>query len=305
MSSATRTSLPMIIPAAPFNLTDVVTCANLVEVAYNQYCQWEEQGKPSESDFTWTPKGVPTELGSVWTGAPLWADSRAIVFMKPEPFGFLLQDSNGRAFLVLRGTESDADKYKDLEVGQVPYTLVSNPSFGNVHKGFFGIYSSMSSAIHASVAALPAPATAFFFTGHSLGSSLITLAVPDVIYNAALPSGITVMHYNFASPRTGDETFANALNAIPGLPTYRIVNTEDLVPDVPFAVTRDLRHSYLYKHVGTTADFTAQYDSVGNNHSMMNSYLYAVNNPQQPEGPIVQSSGCQPSLPLALLATPA
>lgn len=303
MSSTTRTSPPMIIPASPFNLTDVVSCANLVEVAYNQYCQWESDGRPSQSDFKWTPKGIPSNLGTVWTSAPLWADSKEFIFKKEEPFGFLLQDANARAFLVMRGTESDADKYKDLEVGQVPYTLVTSTDFGNVHKGFFSIYSSMSAGVLAAVAALPTPASAFFFTGHSLGSSLITLAVPDVTFNGGLPANIPLMHYNFASPRTGDETFASAVNAIAGLPSYRIVNTEDIVPDVPFAVTSVLGTKYLYKHMGTTADFTAQYESIGNNHSMMNSYLYAVDNPSQPEGPIVQTSGCQPSLPAGLLGT--
>ena len=143
--------------------------------------------------------------------------------------------------------------------------------------------------------------TQFFFTGHSLGSALVTLAVPDVMTNSGLSaSRAPIRHYNFASPRTGDATFVTALDAIAKVPTYRIVNTEDVVPDVPPAVTDDVFDTYYYKHVGTPVDFTAQYDSFGNNHSMLNSYLYAVSHPAQPEGPIVAPAPCQPKLPAGL-----
>ena len=63
MVTTLRTSPPMYVPPAPFVLADVVTCANLVEVAYEQYGQWEAQGRPSHwRDFTWTPKHVGTPV---------------------------------------------------------------------------------------------------------------------------------------------------------------------------------------------------------------------------------------------------
>jgi triacylglycerol lipase len=81
------------------------------------------------------------------------------------------------------------------------------------------------------------------------------------------------------------------------VPSFRIVNTEDVVPGVPFAVTDDIFATYLYKHAGTPVDFTATYDSTGNNHSMLDCYLYAVNHPAQPEGPLPTGSTCQPAFP--------
>ena len=301
MTTTPRTSPPMYFPPTIFLLADAVTCANLVEVAYDQYSQWEEQGKPRHRrDFTWTPAWPGGFTASV-VSAPLWGDARTIFFENPEPFGFVVQDASRRGFLVLRGTESDADWYKDVEVMQTPYTLVTTPDFGNVQDGFFSVYASMSPAVISAVNEIASTSTQFFFTGHSLGSALVTLAVPDVMKNSALSSSrASIVHYNFASPRTGDETFATAVDAIASVATFRIVNTEDVVPDVPLAVTSDILDTYYYKHVGTPVDFTAQYRSIGSNHSMVNCYLYAVNHPTQPEGPIGAPSPGQPAFPAAL-----
>ena len=301
MTTSVRTSPPMYFPPAPFVLADAVTCATLVEVAYDQYCQWENQGRPRHwRDFEWNPVW-PAGFGVSWVSLPLWGDAQAIFFENPEPFGFVVQDTSRRGFLVFRGTESDADWYKDIEVAQTRYTLVTSPDFGRVHDGFFSVYASMSPAVRVSVDQVAPTSTEFFFTGHSLGSALITLAVPDVMANTFLKSSSAVCrHYNFASPRVGDETFAAALDGLARVPAFRVVNTEDVVPDVPLAVTSAIVDTYYYKHVGTPVDFTAQYRSIGNNHSMLNSYLYAINHPTQPEGPIVAPIPCQPSCPPGL-----
>ena len=301
MTTSVRTSPPMYFPPTDFVLADAVMCAALVETAYDQYCQWVDQGKPQNwHHFVWTPKW-PAGFTPSWVSIPLWGDAAAIFFKNPEPFGFAVLDTSRRGFLVFRGTESDADWYKDIEVAQSRYTLVSSPDFGRVHDGFLSVYASMSNAVRVEVNQVAGRSSQFFFTGHSLGSALITLAVPDVLFNSLLESSNAVVrHYNFASPRVGDETFAAALDGLARLPTFRIVNTEDVVPDVPIAVTSDVLDTYYYKHVGTPVDFTAQYRSIGNNHSMLNSYSYAINHPTQPEGPIVAPIPCQPPLPPGL-----
>lgn len=296
--AAPRTSPPMYFPPSTFVLDDVVTCANLVAVAYDQYCQWEQQGKPRRwRDFDWKP-AWPSGFTPLSVSPPLMGDAQGIVFEHPEPFGFVVQDAARRGFLVFRGTESDADWYKDIEIAQVPYTLVRTPDYGRVQEGFFTLYASMSPGVIADVNLIAPTSSRFFFTGHSLGSSVVTLAVPDVVTNSMLNgSSIPLIHYNFASPRTGDATFAAAVDGLIRVPTFRIVNTEDVVPNVPLAVTDDILHTYYYKHVGTPVDFTAQYDSIGGNHSMLNSYLYAVTHPREPEGPIVTPAPCQPKAP--------
>ncbi len=121
-----------------------------------------------------------------------------------------------------------------------------------------------------------------FITGHSLGSGLSTLSVPDVLDNSHnLPAGKSIIHYNLASPRVGSPGFATAYN-LNNVPTYRIVNTCDIVPEVPPSVLDKL----LYQHVGIPVDYTAQYGSLGGNHSAENSYRYALLHTDQPQGPI-------------------
>jgi len=63
----------------------------------------------------------------------------------------------------------------------------------------------------------------------SLGGALATLLALDVAANTAFKNPTV---YTYASPRTGDPSFANKYNqAVPN--TYRIANRVDLVPKLP------------------------------------------------------------------------
>jgi hypothetical protein len=276
-------------PATPFALADVVACAALVDVAYLQYGQWYNQKFPSKANFVWTK---PSN-GYVYSAPLFWTNSW-LGISYDEPFGFVAVDANANAYLVFRGTMSAADDYQDLLANQTAYQIV--PGYGQVHSGFYQIYQGLTAQVRAAVAALNSskPFKRFFFTGHSLGSALSSLAVPDVIANTPIkPGQLSVLHHNLASPRVGDSQFADTMNRN-GVATYRIVNTEDLAPDAPTAIYG----SYLYKHIGTTVDFTAQYNSIGDNHSLDIAYDYAIANPANPEGPL------PPPRPLGLSSRP-
>ena len=68
-----------------------------------------------------------------------------------------------------------------------------------------------------------------WFTGHSLGGALASLAAGVMAENNYPIFGL----YTFASPRPGDKVFAEQLGeAIEG-PHYRVVNSLDVVPHVP------------------------------------------------------------------------
>src|SRR5262249_40918815 len=77
-----------------------------------------------------------------------------------------------------------------------------------------------------------------WFTGHSLGAALATLAVAKLVERAEPVDGL----YTFGSPRCGDETFASGFNAH-FRRAYRVVNRNDLVTRAP--------PRPLYHHVGT------------------------------------------------------
>jgi triacylglycerol lipase len=270
-----RVSLPMYFPTAPFVLADAVACAALVDIAYDQYKQWVNQDYPYRANFHWNP------MNSAYAfSAPLiWPYLDGVY---DEPFGFVAQDKTTcDVYLVFRGTQSHADEVQDGKYDQIPYSLVQE-DYGQVHTGFYEIYTVLSPQIHMALGGLM-PFKRFFFTGHSLGCGLSSLAVPDIIANTSVKPGphLTVMHYNLASPRVGDPQYAYMMNKN-GVPTYRIVNTEDVVPDAPPSFIS----TYLYKHIGISVDFTAQYDDTVDNHSHDTCYQYALQNPNEPEGPI-------------------
>ncbi|WP_236557003.1 hypothetical protein [Calothrix sp. PCC 7507] len=92
---------------------------------------------------------------------------------------------------------------------------------------------------------------------------------------------VHLLLYNFASPRVGDSQFACSINnSMSDSQLYRIVNTEDIVPTLPLSKAL---HGYIYEHIGQQITFTAQYLSIGENHSMANCYRYAINHPSQPQ----------------------
>jgi triacylglycerol lipase len=277
MQATPRGSLPMYFPAAPFALADTVTCAALVDVAYDQYIQWYNQDYPSKSQFVWTKpnNGFAYSFPLFWTNT--WLGTTY-----DEPFGFVAANANLDAFLVFRGTMGHADEYQDAKMDQTPYQIV--PTYGQVHLGFYQIYQGLQAGIYSAISGLNrmTPFRRFFITGHSLGCGLSSLAVPDLITNTSVkPGRITVLHHNLASPRVGDPQYAYMMNNN-GVPTYRIVNTEDVVPDGPPAVFG----SYLYKHIGTPVDFTAQYGTILDNHGIDVAYDYAIAHPTNPEGPL-------------------
>lgn len=200
--SSPRKSLPMYFPSS-FSLPDAVLCNELVNTAYDMYYQWKAQGKPKQQNFRWTPKGPPMTYGvSIW-GNTLWSDFFA------EPFAFVAYSAQGNLYLVVRGSETDLDWIDDLDSWQTAYSPVSG--FGRVHWGFMSIYASMSSAtmaaINSALVKLGANAKALYVTGHSLGSALSTLAVPDVIANSNLDrSKVGLVHYPLASPVSATRT---------------------------------------------------------------------------------------------------
>jgi hypothetical protein len=71
--------------------------------------------------------------------------------------------------------------------------------------------------------------------------------------------------------------FAAHYNALQ-VPTFRLVNDSDLVPQIPPGVTGD----WLYQHLGLAVTFSASYADVAANHSLADCYLYALQNPQAP-----------------------
>lgn len=273
-------SLPMYFPPG-FDMATARTTATLTEYAYDMYAQWVKDGKPrNEKNFHWTPPtGTPFTFSTrIWSSYKLLK-----IFNKSEPFGFVAKDKNNNGYLVFRGTDSDVDWLDDVEVSQRRFAIV--PGYGNVHEGFYKLYKSLRSDVF-SILAEPKfkSIRKLYVTGHSLGCGLSTLAVPDILNKIQQMPFKKIAHYNFASPRVGSPAFTNKYNGN-GVTTFRVVNTCDIVPTVPLSTPPVDTSHLLYKHVGTPVDFTAQYGSIGGNHSLTDSYCYAIDNPNAPENP--------------------
>ncbi|MFC4527404.1 lipase family protein [Dyella halodurans] len=275
MSAPALKSLPMYFPSG-FVQTEAYRCASLVLTAYDQFEQWAQQNYPAQPNFVWKPNGFALNYSEA-----LWGTLTVFERQYPEPFGFVAWDGAGNAYVVFRGTMTNPDAVIDASIDQTPYTLA--PGFGNVHVGWNSVYETMSPWLLAQLGKV-GTITRLFFTGHSMGSAYSSLAVPDVAMNSTVPPSVSrsYVHYNFASPRLGDPGFAMGLNWNVQTPTFRVVNTEDIVPDVP----PPLMGSTVYQHIGTPVDFTAEYLTTDGNHNMANCYYYAITNPTQPQGPM-------------------
>ncbi|MCB1930970.1 MAG: lipase family protein [Candidatus Accumulibacter sp.] len=274
------TSKSLYFPPQPFSLDDALTCSNLVDIAYAMYAQWVTQGKEHDPQrFRWQ---APADSGFKF-GTPIWGNSEVLRFNELEPFALVAQ-RGGDAHVIFRGTETLQDWYVDTECDQVPYELPRVADAGQVHKGFFDLYKTLRLALLDQLNAL-AGVRRVLVTGHSLGASLAMASMPDLMANALVQQAASFIHYNLAGPRTGDPAFATLLNTSPA-EIYRIVNSCDLVPNVPPSVFDDLTRHIVYQHVGVQVTYSAQYNSVIGNHAHHGSYNYALVHPEQPQGPV-------------------
>jgi hypothetical protein len=151
-------------------------------------------------------------------------------------FGFLALSPTQELVASIRGTDTILEWMHDAEFLMVPCPVPSVK--GATDDGFTAIYKSLrigqadgsTSAIAAIRGYLTAgQANTVTVCGHSLGGALATLLTVDVAVNTPCknPTG-----YTYASPRTGDHFFAGAYNAaVPA--SYRVVNRQDLVPQLP------------------------------------------------------------------------
>lgn len=92
------------------------------------------------------------------------------------------------------------------------------------------------------------PRRSFVVTGHSLGSALATLFVME---NKAKNKFDVTTVCTFASPHVGNTEFVNQFNQLP-LTSWRIANTQDIVPKVPLRLPL-----FDFQHVATPYEFSS------------------------------------------------
>lgn len=152
---------------------------------------------------------------------------RELIFIKSAlaQCAVIKSDANANAafrVLVFRGTDELIDWLTNLEIKPTEW-----PGGGLVHQGFLDALETVWSQIERQLEADDSPV---FYTGHSLGAALATLAA------ARRPPQAL---YTYGSPRVGNRAFAATLR---GVKVYRVVNNRDAVTTVPPPV--------LFHHLG-------------------------------------------------------
>jgi hypothetical protein len=130
------------------------------------------------------------------------------------------------AVLVFRGSIGRREVWlSHLRIGKAPW-----PAGGRVHRGFRELFDKLWPMVFSRLETVRSP---LYFTGHSLGGAMATLA-------ASLHPVQAV--YTFGAPRVGDLRFAQSLSKAP---LFRVVNRPDIVQLLPPSLP-----PFGYRHAG-------------------------------------------------------
>src|SRR2546421_4343343 len=162
------------------------------------------------------------------------------------------------AIVAFRGTETSTRGGPQSDFHEVFADILTDinvrPSvFGpgaNVHRGFSAAVDEVWDGAGLKDFVSNLSSRTVWFTGHSLGAALATLA-------AARSERLDGL-YTFGSPRVGDEGFARAFGqrlSQKGVEYFRFVNNRDIVTTVPLT---SIPPSIIFKHVGTLKHIDAR-----------------------------------------------
>ncbi|HKY62136.1 MAG TPA: lipase family protein [bacterium] len=213
-------------------------------------------------------------------------------FSGQVPIAFVATQGS-TVYVVFRGTKTITEWIADAKIAQVRYDFLGGP--GLSEEGFTGVYRTIHQDILDTVKELQASGTyqTLYVTGHSLGGGLATLAGPVYAQDSGFSDPIL---YTFASPRTGNPVFADQVFDALVKTSWRIANTNDLVPTVPPVETvifvDNQPHTYFYEHVDTEFDLTfgnpvsgpTDFTDIENNHSLCNYYDSLCDQTSDPVG---------------------
>ncbi|WEO99259.1 lipase family protein [Streptomyces sp. FXJ1.172] len=141
-----------------------------------------------------------------------------------------------------RGTEPT--RIKDWLTDATTPPVAGPGGSGHVHHGFAEALRSVYEDVAAALEGLRTNGQTLYFTGHSLGGALAMLAGARMYleHPHLAADGI----YTFGQPRTCDAALAEAFHQGLGGRTYRFVNNNDIVPQLPpepvFTHVRALRY---------------------------------------------------------------
>lgn len=208
--------------------------------------------------------------------------------------------SGSTVYVIFRGTVTITEWIADAKIAQVRYDFIDGP--GLSEEGFTGVYRTLHADILATVQELQASGDydTLYVSGHSLGAGLATLAAPVYAHESGFNDPVL---YTFASPRVGNPVFADEVLDALVKTSWRIANTNDLVPQVPPVETVVFENgkprTYFYEHVDTEYDLTfgkpvtgpTDFSDIEDNHSLCNYYNTLCGHTSDPAACMAEVSG--------------
>ena len=122
--------------------------------------------------------------------------------------------------VAFRGTASPGDWLADLNIQS------TKRDYGIVHRGFYTAFKAVEPQLRAALGGVAG--RPIVLTGHSLGGALAAVAAAE--WADAFP---VASLYTYGQPATGKHGFANFLAAKYPDRIFRVVNDDDIVPQVP------------------------------------------------------------------------
>lgn len=235
-----------------FDLETAIDLGELSLVAYEQLKQCIASGKSAitvPSPYT-LREVIYESVDSTFNDTCL--DDKGVV-----PVAFIATESDN-IYLAFRGTSNVSDAITDALAIQIDYGLV--PDGGMVSGGFLSMYEGSGAfPIEPDILSelddlvMTGNYDNLYITGHSLGAALAVLAFPDISQNVSVSN---VIMYNFAGPAAGDSGFVSTYEGEygPDRVSWRIVNTNDLVPKLP-PLGLDCP-DFMYEHVSGEHEIT-------------------------------------------------
>ncbi len=191
-----------------------------------------------------------------------WGFSRMHYLDRRETQAFVMCDNN-LILVAFRGTEPVKlrDWMTDIDLALTPFPC----GRGRVHAGFWRALSYVWTDLLEIIRQEQTTGQSLWFTGHSLGGALATLATARLRLEYDKPvNGL----YTFGQPRVGDRDFAMYFNQDFKSRAFRYVNNNDVVTRVP---TRKMD----YSHIGTFLYYTEKGD-LHNDMSWWNRFVETV-----------------------------
>lgn len=178
-----------------------------------------------------------SQFAFITTPTPLEAyDTQAVIIANPDLI-----------FVAFRGSESRTDWKNNLDFVLIQgYAGRVDEFQGRVHRGFSRALDSVWGQVRQTIDQFQNKGQTLWFTGHSLGAALATLAVSRLILAEDKPVGGL---YTFGSPRVGDRIFAQNFNNQFKGQSFRFVNQTDIVTRLP-------PRQAGYSHAGTFLYFS-------------------------------------------------